>query len=129
MAMKKYNNFRCFEKSKLYIITIFLITHFLTHWLQMEALVASNSLAHFAENILFGNFWSQLSQLTTGLCSGISSQNVWTSSFRGSFTHSIENIVIGTSSTIQQSFIEFFVVMRKFFNDATIFLRKYTFCC
>ena len=36
------------------------------------------------------------------------------------FTHSIENAVIEASSTFQRSFIDFFVVMHEFFDEASM---------
>ena len=41
--------------------------------------------------------------------------NTWTS--KGPFTHSNENVVIEASWTFHRSFIEFFVVMHKIFDE------------
>ena len=45
----------------------------------------------------------------------------------GPFTHSIENADIEALSTFHRSFIEIFVVMQEFFDNATNFSWKYTF--
>ena len=50
--------------------------------------------------------------------------------FKDPFTHSIENTVIEAPSTFHRSFIEFFVVMHKYFDEVSmtailnIFLKK-----